>query len=65
MYGGFGGSNECKYEFMRCTKVVLPDPAIPIVMITLGFRFDVDEALAGAAAAADVEAIVVVVVDVA
>ena len=41
MYGGFGGSSECKYEFMRCTKVVFPEPAMPIVMITDGFLVEV------------------------
>ena len=64
MYGGLGGFSECKYEFMRCTKVVFPEPAIPIVMITLGFPFveggiplEDDDPLA-CAAEPDVEAIV-------
>ena len=35
---------ECKYEFIRCTKVVLPEPAMPMVMITTGLSF-VDEGL--------------------
>lgn len=37
MYGGFGGFNECRYEFIRWTNVVFPDPAIPIVTMTIGF----------------------------
>ena len=40
MYGGFGGSNECRYELMRWTNVVLPEPAMPMVIITLGFCFE-------------------------
>lgn len=27
----------CRWELRRCTKVDLPAPAIPIVMMTLGF----------------------------
>lgn len=41
-YGGEGGSLECRYEFIRCTKVDFPAPAIPIVMITMGFFFSED-----------------------
>ena len=37
MYGGREGLTVCRWEFMRCTKVDLPAPAIPIVMMTLGF----------------------------
>lgn len=40
LYGGEGGLSEWRYEFIRCTKVVFPDPAIPIVMITIGFFVD-------------------------
>ena len=28
---------ECRYDFMRWTKVVFPEPAMPMVMITTGF----------------------------
>lgn len=37
MYGGDGGSDECRYELIRCTKVDLPAPAIPIVIMAMGF----------------------------
>lgn len=48
MYGGEGGFWECRYEFMRCTKVDLPAPAIPIVMIAMAFFFSLALALDGA-----------------
>ena len=44
MYGGKGGSNECKYELRRCTNVDLPAPAMPMVMITVGFFDELDDA---------------------
>lgn len=37
VYGGDGGVSAWRYELMRCTKVVLPEPAMPMVMITTGF----------------------------
>ena len=37
MYGGDGGFCECKYEFIRCTNVDFPAPAMPIVIIATGF----------------------------
>lgn len=47
MYGGDGGSRECKYEFMRCTNVDFPAPAIPMVIMVIGFFFaGVDDELA-------------------
>lgn len=33
--------SECKCEFIRCTNVDFPAPAIPMVMITIGFFLDV------------------------
>lgn len=36
-YGGDGGFFECRYELIRCTNVDFPAPAIPIVIITIGF----------------------------
>ena len=36
-YGGDGGSCECRYELILCTKVDFPAPAMPIVIITTGF----------------------------
>lgn len=39
MYGGDGGFFEFRCEFILWTKVDLPAPAIPIVMITMGFFF--------------------------
>lgn len=37
MYGGDGGLDEWRKELMRCTKVDFPAPAIPIVIMTMGF----------------------------
>lgn len=37
IYGGLLGSEECRYELILCTKVDLPAPAMPIVMIHTGF----------------------------
>lgn len=42
MYGGEGGSSECRYELILCTKVDFPAPAIPIVMIATGFFLEVE-----------------------
>ena len=42
MYGGDGGSSECKYELIRWTKVDFPAPAMPIVIMTTGFFFSVE-----------------------
>lgn len=39
MYGGDGGFFEFRWEFILWTKVDLPAPAIPIVMMTMGFFF--------------------------
>jgi hypothetical protein len=50
---------------MRCTKVVFPEPAIPIVIITLGFLFDDEELALASVEELDVEAIVVAGDDVA
>ena len=36
-YGGVGGIFACRCASMRCTKVDLPEPAIPIAMIQTGF----------------------------
>ena len=44
MYGGVGGFWECRYELMRCTKVDFPAPAMPIVIIVMGFFFVEDDA---------------------
>ena len=48
MYGGRGWAFEavgvCRYELIRCTNVDFPAPAIPIVIITVGFlSIDVDD----------------------
>lgn len=40
---------ECRKEFIRCTKVVLPDPAIPMVTMTMGFFDEVPEVPLGPA----------------
>ena len=37
MYGGDEGSNECRYELRRWTKVDFPAPAMPIVIMVTGF----------------------------
>ena len=39
IYGGEGGERVCRYEFMRWTNVDFPAPAIPMVIITIGFFF--------------------------
>lgn len=36
-YGGEGGSLEWRYELILWTKVDLPAPAMPMVMMTTGF----------------------------
>ena len=42
MYGGVGGSSECRYELILCTKVDFPAPAMPIVIMATGFRLGAD-----------------------
>lgn len=37
MYGGDGGLSECRYELILWTKVDFPAPAIPMVIMTIGF----------------------------
>ena len=43
-YGGDGGSCECRYELILCTKVDFPAPAIPMVIITTGFFLFIGDA---------------------
>lgn len=61
IYGGEFFS--CRYEFTRCTNVVFPLPAIPIVIITIGGSFGPLELAAalplGAALGVEVDAILV------
>jgi len=49
MYGGL--DSECRYELIRCTKVDFPAPAIPIVIMAMGFFFsgllELDELIFG------------------
>lgn len=43
MYGGDGGLRECRCELIRWTNVDFPAPAMPMVIMTMGFFFSCDD----------------------